>query len=176
MGQGPWSDLYSLCATIYYCLTGRVPPAALERDKDQDRELDPLLPPNQLGANLTSRQEWALIKGMALRVQDRWQTIRDLYGALYGVNLDGTVWEEPSEQEGRMEGKTEYVKSEESNFSDDVQIEDKVPPTLEKKKRISKRMLGIVAACCALAVVTAAALEGGLLSGRRTALAAAAAV
>ena len=164
-GQGPWSDLYSLCATIYYCLTGRVPPAALERDKDQDRELDPLLPPNQLGVNLTSRQEWALIKGMALRVQDRWQTIRDLYGALYGVNLDGTVWEEPSEQEGRMEGKTEYVKSEGSNFSGDVQIEDKVPPTLEKKKRISKRMLGIVAACCALAVVTAAALEGGLLSG-----------
>lgn len=48
-GQGPWSDLYSLCATIYYCLTGRVPPAALERDKDQDRELDPLLPLNQLG-------------------------------------------------------------------------------------------------------------------------------
>jgi serine/threonine protein kinase len=164
-GQGTWSDLYSLCTTIYYCLTGRVPPAALERDKDQDRELDPLLPPNQLGANLTSRQEWALIKGMALRVQDRWQTIRDLYGALYGVNLDGTVWKEPSEQKGRTEGKTEYVKNEESRFFGDAQIEDKVPPTPEKKKRISKRTFGIVAACCALAVVTAAALGSGLLSG-----------
>ena len=65
-GQGPWSDLYSLSATIYYCLTGRVPPAALDRDQD------PLLRPNQLGANLTARQEWALIKGMELRVQDRW--------------------------------------------------------------------------------------------------------
>ena len=146
-GQGPWSDLYSLCATIYYCLTGRVPPAALERDKDQDRELDPLLPLNQLGVNLTSRQEWALIKGMALRTRDRWQTIGDLYGALYGVNLDGTAWEEPSGQDGQTEGKTEYVKSEESRFSDDAQIEDTVPPAPEKK-RISKRARGVIAACC----------------------------
>ena len=162
-GQGPWSDLYSLCATIYYCLTGRVPPAALEWDKDQDRELDPLLPLNQLGVNLTSRQEWALIKGMALRTRDRWQTIGDLYGALYGVNLDGTAWEEPSGQDGRTEGKTEYVKSEESRFSDDAQIEDTVPPAPEKK-RIFKRARGVIAACCALAVITAAALGGGLLS------------
>ncbi len=162
-GQGPWSDLYSLCATIYYCLTGRVPPAALERDKDQDREPDPLLFPNQLGANLTARQEWALIKGMALRVQDRWQTIGELYGALYGINLDGTAWEEPSGQEERSQGKTEYVKSEESHFSGDAQIEDRAPLTPEKK-RISKRVLGVIAACCALAVITAAALGEGLLS------------
>lgn len=162
-GQGPWSDLYSLCATIYYCLTGRIPPAALERDKDQDRELDPLIPPNQLGANLTARQEWALLKGMALRARDRWQTIGDLYGALYGVNLDGTAWEEPSGQEGQAEGKTEYVNSEESHFSGDGQTEDAKPPTTEKK-RISKRALGIIATCCALAGITAAALGVALLS------------
>lgn len=162
-GQGPWSDLYSLCATIYYCLTGRVPPTALERDKDQDLELDPLLPPNRLGVNLSSRQEWALVKGMALRVQDRWQTIRDLYGALYGVNLDGTAWVEPSGQEERTEGKTEYVNHEESHGSDDAQTEDQVPPSLVKQW-ISKRALRVLAACCVLAVVTAAALAGGLFS------------
>ena len=156
-GQGPWSDLYSLSATIYYCLTGRVPPAALDRDQD------PLLRPNQLGANLTARQEWALIKGMELRVQDRWQTIGELYGALYGIDLDGTAWVEPSGQAERTGGKTEYVKSEESRFPSDAQIEDKVLSTPEKK-RVSKRALGVIAACCALAVITAAALGGDLLS------------
>ena len=161
-GQGPWSDLYSLCATIYYCITGRVPTAALERD----RERDPLLSPNQLGAGLLARQERALIKGMALRVQNRWQTIGELYGALYGVSLDGAIWEESPEQEERSEGKTEYVK-EDHPFADLKKEETPRPP---EKKRPSKRTLGIVAACCALAVITAAALGGGLLSGEKNSI------
>ena len=160
-GQGPWSDLYSLCATIYYCLTGRVPPAALERDKDQ--EPDPLIPPSQLGVNLTSRQEQALIKGMAIREKDRWQTIGDLYGALYGVNPDGTAWEEPSGQEKRTGGKTEYVNREKSRFSGDGPSEDTIS-SAPGKKRLSKRSLSMIAVCCALAVVAAAALGGGLHS------------
>ena len=161
-GQGPWSDLYSLCATIYYCITGRVPTAALERD----RERDPLLSPNQLGAGLLARQERALIKGMALQVQNRWQTIGELYGALYGVSLDGAIWEESPEQEERSEGKTEYVK-EDHPFADLKKEETPRPP---EKKRPSKRTLGIVAACCALAVITAAALGGGLLSGEKNSI------
>ena len=158
-GQGPWSDLYSLCATIYYCVTGRVPPTALERDKEQD----PLLPPSRLGADLTPRQELALCRGLAVRVQDRWQTMGELYGALCGVNLDGTLWQEPEEQEQQTGGKTEYVKREEAHITGDAQTgeEKSFPP---EKKRISPKARGIIAACCALVVITAAALGGGLLS------------
>ena len=165
-GQGPWSDLYSLCATIYYCLTGRVPPDAMERDGGQD----PLVPPSQLGSDLTPGQERALLRGLACRAEDRWQSMEELYGALYGVNLDGTPWKEPRKQEQKgNEGKTEYVEStgkEEQGEPEGVSFDDRTSrdaPPAPKKKRISKGAMGAAAACCALVIIAAAALGGGLL-------------
>ena len=43
-GQGPWTDVYALSATIYYCLTGKVPPQSLDRILE-----DELIPPRDLG-------------------------------------------------------------------------------------------------------------------------------
>lgn len=40
--QGPWTDLYSLGATLYFCLTGAPPPNAVLRSKARP---DELLPP-----------------------------------------------------------------------------------------------------------------------------------
>ena len=46
-GQGPWTDVYGLSATIYYCLTGKTPPQALDRLLDDD-----LIRPRSLGVHL----------------------------------------------------------------------------------------------------------------------------
>ena len=103
-GQGPWSDVYSLSATLYYCLTGKVPPRAVERSE----EADELVSPTRLGAELTPRQERALLKGLAVHTRDRWQSAEEFYGALYGVKPDGSPWEEPTAEEIEA-GRTEYV-------------------------------------------------------------------
>lgn len=77
--QGPWTDIYALCATIYRCMTGSIPPEPLERMRR-----DILLSPTQMGANLPPQQEAALLKGLSVYAGDRFQRVEDLEAALYG--------------------------------------------------------------------------------------------
>ena len=87
-GQGPWTDVYALCATIYYCITGVLPQAANERSKH-----DTLVPPKNLGANLSPRQESALMWGLAvqpsLRPQNIDQLARELFQPQAGTTQSG---------------------------------------------------------------------------------------
>ncbi|MFR5780345.1 MAG: serine/threonine protein kinase [Oscillospiraceae bacterium] len=76
-GQGPWTDIYSLCATVYYCITGTLPTSAVER-----LEGDALVPPTALGAELTPREETALLWGLAVQPTRRPQNIELLIGQL----------------------------------------------------------------------------------------------
>ena len=76
--QGPWSDVYALCATIYRAITGVTPPESVERLR-----ADELKAPSSLGAALEPAREKALLKGMAVLQNDRWQSVIELYEALY---------------------------------------------------------------------------------------------
>jgi len=77
-GQGAYTDVYALAGTIYYCLTGVVPPAAVNR-----LTKDTLQPPNQNGAKLTAAQEKALLWGMTVQPKQRPQTMREFADALF---------------------------------------------------------------------------------------------
>lgn len=84
--QGPWTDLYALCATMYACLTGQVPPQALER---LGKAEDPLVPPNALGVGLMPDQERALLRGLTVEPSARLQSAAELYAGLYGRSITG---------------------------------------------------------------------------------------
>lgn len=77
-GQGPWTDIYALSATIYYCLTGKVPPQALDRITEDD-----LLLPSKLGVHLSASQEKALLKGMKLQPNRRFSSAEEMWRTLY---------------------------------------------------------------------------------------------
>lgn len=81
-GQGPWTDVYGLSATLYFCLTGKTPPQALDRLCD-----DELILPRKLGIPLTERQERALLYGMGIRVRRRFQSVEELHTALYQADV-----------------------------------------------------------------------------------------
>ena len=148
--QGPWTDVYAMCATVYYCLTGQVPARATLRGEE---EQDPLLPPRQLGIELTEEQELALLRGLAPKVENRWHSAADLYAALYGRTLERASWMQTEEQVGH----TEFVDTEENKAP--------IPDPTPKKPEIPAKWIKFGgAAACALVVVAIALAIG--LGGR----------
>ena len=77
--QGPWTDIYAICAVIYRCITGTMPEDSIERLLE-----DGLKRPSEAGADLTPAQEAALLKGLEVQGKKRYQTIEELKNALLG--------------------------------------------------------------------------------------------
>ena len=74
---GPWTDEYALCATMYYCMTGKVPQNVHDRlEEDKDVDWDSI-------EGLTEAQREILRKGIALRAKDRYRSIREMMDALF---------------------------------------------------------------------------------------------
>ena len=71
------SDIYSLGATLYATLTGRMP---LESSKRQAGQ--PLVPPRQINPAIPPGIEQALIKAMQLAPEHRFQSVREMLAAL----------------------------------------------------------------------------------------------
>ncbi|MCM1155994.1 MAG: protein kinase [Roseburia sp.] len=76
--QGPWSDVYAFAATIYKCVTGVTPPESMERMRQ-----DELKRPSELGIFMNPQMENALLKGMEVYAEKRYQSMAEFMNALY---------------------------------------------------------------------------------------------
>lgn len=85
-GQGPYTDVYGMCATLYYCLTGQLPPQAMERLMGA-----PFPKPSELGVEIPSWQEDAIMDGLDLYVQKRIQNMEALWQRLYVAPVSSPV-------------------------------------------------------------------------------------
>ena len=79
--QGPWTDVYALCATMYKCLSGVTPEQSMQRAFDETDSLKSL---RELNVDITPELDAAIIKGLSIRRQDRYQNMAELYDALHG--------------------------------------------------------------------------------------------
>lgn len=78
--QGPWTDVYGICATMYYMVTGIIPPDSVNRLIN-----DTLIPLQQIdGIGLTPQEMDCITKGLAVQPEDRYSSMAFLYTGLYG--------------------------------------------------------------------------------------------
>ncbi len=76
--QGQWSDIYSVAALIYCSLSGQAPPEAIKR-----LAADSLVPPSKTGVLIDRGPEEALIKALAVKAEDRYQTVEEFQKDLF---------------------------------------------------------------------------------------------
>lgn len=81
--QGPYTDVYALCATMYKAITGEIPPSALDM-VDGEVKLAPFA---DYGVSVPAEVEKAILHGMALKSENRPQTMKELYEEFSQINI-----------------------------------------------------------------------------------------
>lgn len=82
--QGPWTDVYSICATMYRMLTGKNPPNSIER-----MAKDEYVSPAYCGVNISPKLDYVLRKGLCLNYEERYHNIKQLIDDMYSFKSVG---------------------------------------------------------------------------------------
>jgi len=69
----PRSDIYSLCASLYFAMTGQAPEDALER-----MIMDELRPVSDICPEIDSLINELVMKGISMNPEDRWKNIKEI--------------------------------------------------------------------------------------------------
>lgn len=113
--QGPWTDIYALCATMYKCLTGENPPDAIERVMD-----DNLKEISEFGIPVSKQMEKTIIKGMSISARNRYQNIEEFCEDLYALSEETLTLEE---EESKVE--ETLIEEDMKTFSQEAEEEKK---------------------------------------------------
>lgn len=113
--QGPWTDIYALCATMYKCLTGENTPDAIERVMD-----DNLKEISEFGIPVSKQMEETIIKGMSISARNRYQNIEEFCEDLYALSEETLTLEE---EESKVE--ETLIEEDMKTFSQEAEEEKK---------------------------------------------------
>ncbi len=148
--QGPWTDVYALSATLYRAVTGQTPSPAPDRMAQDD-----LVSPSRLGIVIRPQAENALLKALALRQEDRFQSVDDFQNALMEKLASPTP---------RVD--KQGVEEKRADFPAPVPVKRKLSP--EQWRLLKRVLLGSVVAVMAVAAAWVAWSNLSPKAGRLT--------
>jgi len=164
-GQGPFTDLYAMAGTIYYCLTGEIPPTSIDRIQE-----DELCPPNRYGAGLTQQEQDALLWGMSIQAQQRPQTAEAFANALLSpaapeVPVPPVPGQRP--QSKPQPGQPQPGQPQ-PGYPQPGHIQSGYPQPAPKPNGFGKGLIiGLVAAVVAVALLVAGLIIGGAFGDKK---------
>lgn len=92
--QGPWTDIYAISATLYRLITGKVPVESIRRLDIQDSE-NILKKPSELGIDIPENIEIAIMNGMNIYAENRYQTAKEFADVLENLVPAERIEEKP---------------------------------------------------------------------------------
>ena len=159
---GPWTDIYAMAATIYYCCTGILPPPATDRTIDDTLACQPLL---------TQAQFDILADCMRMRPQDRPQSMDTLLQMLTHPQGEAKPFDkvpetEPIEQEAREPAppkpmETEPVAQKTQPINPEAQPTQPPRHDVKPERPLSKWLIPGVAAVVAVIALAISIGSGG---------------
>ena len=150
--SGPWTDVYAMAATVYYTLTGKLPPVAT------DRVVEDTISWDEPGLKALSAQALeALQKAMVISAKTRMQSMEELEKGLYitTVKPEPTPAPQPV-QEARPEPQPEQEAKPAPQPTPEPAPQAQSEPKPEAGKKSGKKLW--IAAAAVIAVVLCGAL------------------
>ena len=153
---GSWTDVYAVCATLYYLLTGKLPLNAPSRI-EQTEELPLLKRVPKLSKNICK----VITKGMSIRSADRIQTVGELRTQLYASRKRSGPPKEPDRTPTRIREQKPEADEEKTLRAPKQERSAKTrkrEPAAKPVKKRSRRGWGLAAALGIVGILAAVML------------------
>ena len=154
---GPWTDVYAMSATIYYCVTGEVlldsPDRLLEYEDLDLSKKAPQLPEYQCRA---------LEHGLQLRTENRTASVEALYRELFPENVPAPEPPKPAPKGKKKSVKKQPVKKESEKKAPALKIAGWEVPAQLRRWLLpgAAAVLAVAAICIAAALIAGKAQPG----------------
>lgn len=127
---GGWTDIFGICSTIYFGITGTVPEDAPDRTVSDD-----IKAPSEMGIAISENKEAALMQGLEVYERDRFKAVRALYNALYAEDEEVVYSPDAPESEEKAPEDAKPA-AEAKNPADEVKPSAETKPAEEIKKPV----------------------------------------
>lgn len=165
-GQGAYTDVYAMAGTIYYCLTGRVPPASVDRIQE-----DELRAPNDFGAGLTRQEQDALVWGLSVHAHQRPQNMEAFANALLSTGapvFEGSFARDPQTGYGQQSTYTQTGYGQQGTYTQTGYGQPGQSGADGKRGFGKGLIIGIAAAVAAVALLIGGLAIGGVFGGKKS--------